>query len=563
MVDGGLAVLGTTALESFLKQLGTDKVLHSKRSLYQHLCGVHAILIAWNQSEDICKAGMFHSIYSTEKFRHASLSIDERPRLQAVIGEKSERLVHLFAIVTRDAIFKESTSGVPFSPYTYTNLPCNRDGTLVIPASRAEIAQLMLLHMANRLEQASNPTGIGTWLSWVSRHANTLLSAGHALPSALRPLGYITSSDERRLRALYLGGVERLESDPRAALVHLKNACSDFGFIGEPYLMLAVAHRLLGDVKQAQEAVQRGQLLLKQWGSPWDKRLSMDGWYGLADLIRRENSLGTIMQMVRELTPEINASMKAKAVSENGVARFLSYLKSVEEDRSKRTVNWYPGLARRVWYDPLQFPVVHDLESRFAEIKAEALSIRSMFYYEEAENISRSGSWQVCMIYEQGRRNEVVCKQCPATMAVLDSNSSVRRGAGLIYISQVGPHTHVAKHKASNNIRLRCHLALSIPAGDCAIRVGDAVHRWEEGKCIVFDDTFEHEIWNRTDEERFVLIVDLWHPNLTDFERCAMDTINWLGEYKAKTMLRAWTRNDAQRRREGKFQPEPHVGAID
>ena len=76
----------------------------------------------------------------------------------------------------------------------------------------------------------------------------------------------------------------------------------------------------------------------------------------------------------------------------------------------------------------------------------------------------------------------------------------------MIYLSKVGPHTHVAPHRAGSNIRLRCHLALSIPEGDCAIRVGDDVHRWKEGKCIVFDDTLEHEIWNRTDEERLVLL---------------------------------------------------------
>lgn len=45
----------------------------------------------------------------------------------------------------------------------------------------------------------------------------------------------------------------------------------------------------------------------------------------------------------------------------------------------------------------------------------------------------------------------------------------------------------------------------------CGIRIGDQVRAWEEGKCLVFDDAYEHEVWNRTEEERVLLLVDFWH----------------------------------------------------
>jgi aspartate beta-hydroxylase len=156
------------------------------------------------------------------------------------------------------------------------------------------------------------------------------------------------------------------------------------------------------------------------------------------------------------------------------------------------------------------------------------------------------------MLYEQGRRNDSVCRQCPVTTAVLDGHDSVRRTAGLIYFSKMAPNTHIVAHRAGSNIRLRCHLALKIPQGDCAIRVGNEEQSWEEGKCIVFDDTFEHEVWNRTNEERLVLLVDLWHPDLTSIEREALDGINWLSMYKANRIMGTWQRNDDQRAREGK-----------
>ena len=73
------------------------------------------------------------------------------------------------------------------------------------------------------------------------------------------------------------------------------------------------------------------------------------------------------------------------------------------------------------------------------------------------------------------------------------------------------------------NARLRAHLGLVVPEGDCRIRVGDAPPRpWVTGEVLLFDDSFEHEVWNETDAARLVLIVDLWHPDLaTDAQRLA------------------------------------------
>jgi len=571
-------VSGTTALRDFLIQLGADGISHSGRSLYQHLCGVEAVLRAWEQPEDMRNAGMFHSIYSTERFHHATLPINERPQLQAVIGEQAERLVYLFAVLPRSAVFEAANSRPPLASDDYAELPCHRDSAIVVRVSGTEISRLALLHMANRLEQASKPaTGIGFWLSNMSDHVRSLRAAGQALPEVLAGLGRITLDDERRLHSLYLQGVALLQGDdPRGALTFLDGACRDCGFVGEPYLMLAVAYRLLGELQPAQQAARKGRALLEGWGSPWHKRLSMDNWCALADLIGGApikdiwNILGGIFPSHEpaQAVAVVGAGTESNGsdltiAPQDGALRFFSYLDGVRSQRSKRAVNWYPGLGRKSWYDPEQFPVASELEARFAEIKAEALAVKPAHYYEEAEQIGRTGSWQVCMFYEMGRRNDAVCEQCPTTAAILDRHDSVRRSAGLIYLSKMAAHTHVAPHQASSNIRLRCHLGLSIPHGHCAIRVGSEVHRWREGKCIVFDDTFEHEVWNRTNEERLVLLVDLWHPDLTSLERGAMDAINWLSLYRASRISGTWQRNDWQRAREGKLgvmQPEDMFG---
>lgn len=106
----------------------------------------------------------------------------------------------------------------------------------------------------------------------------------------------------------------------------------------------------------------------------------------------------------------------------------------------------------------------------------------------------------------------------------------------------MAPDTHIKPHFGPTNKKLRCHLPLLIPSTSTPgsaprgnptdakpssseqvitsswLRVADEVRYLEEGKCVVFDDSFEHEAMNTSSEPRVVLIVDFWHPDLTDEE---------------------------------------------
>ena len=46
----------------------------------------------------------------------------------------------------------------------------------------------------------------------------------------------------------------------------------------------------------------------------------------------------------------------------------------------------------------------------------------------------------------------------------------------------------------------------------CWIRVGTETARWQEGKVLLFDDTYEHEVKNETNEYRAVLFMDIDRP---------------------------------------------------
>lgn len=82
-------------LREFLLELGTDRVEHSRRTLFVHLKGTHDLLRDWDNEEYVCNAGLFHSIYGTDTFKHVTMT--DRDRLRGMIGERAELLVHQFS----------------------------------------------------------------------------------------------------------------------------------------------------------------------------------------------------------------------------------------------------------------------------------------------------------------------------------------------------------------------------------------------------------------------------------------------------------------------------------
>ncbi len=90
--------------------------------------------------------------------------------------------------------------------------------------------------------------------------------------------------------------------------------------------------------------------------------------------------------------------------------------------------------------------------------------------------------------------------------------------------SVLTPGTHILPHRGVTNTRVVCHLPLVVPE-DCALVVGGEKHAWREGEAVAFDDTYEHEAWNRGNKTRVVLIVDVWNPHLTAAERDAVTAL--------------------------------------
>jgi hypothetical protein len=134
-------------LTDFLVSLGTDKVPHTNEVFLAHLIGVYRDLESWACDEEVCRAGMFHSIYGTEKFQRFSLALERRAEVRALIGNRAERLAYANSAMDR-ASFDRAASDSGES-YTIADRFTGRP----IMLDRGDFDDLCRVHLCDWLEQ--------------------------------------------------------------------------------------------------------------------------------------------------------------------------------------------------------------------------------------------------------------------------------------------------------------------------------------------------------------------------------------------------------------------------
>jgi hypothetical protein len=132
---------------------------------------------------------------------------------------------------------------------------------------------------------------------------------------------------------------------------------------------------------------------------------------------------------------------------------------------------------------------------------------------------SPRGGWEEILLYQTGEFKapcrshfRATCRAIAERPEVAGVNPATRRHVqGQATIFRLAPGAHIVPHCGGSNERLTAHLGLIVPRG-ARIRVGNAVRTWEEGRFLVFDDSFEHEVWHAGDEDRIVLYMSIFHP---------------------------------------------------
>ncbi|KAL2085294.1 hypothetical protein ACEWY4_018614 [Coilia grayii] len=299
---------------------------------------------------------------------------------------------------------------------------------------------------------------------------------------------------------------------------------------------LGVAHLLLGDNKAAKTVYE--EVLAK---APSDGFAKVH--YGF--ILKSENQIAESIPYLRE------GLESGAAGTDDG--RFYFHLgDALQRVGDQSAYEWYErghkqghfasvwqrslynvkGLRAQPWWTARETgytDLVKTLERNWMTIRDEALSVMnasSGLFVAEDENLREKGDWGQFTLWQQGRKAAAACRSVPKTCALMErypEATGCKRGQ--IKFSVMHPGTHVWPHTGPTNCRLRMHLGLVIPPEGCRIRCTDQIRSWEEGKVLIFDDSFEHEVWQEADRYRLIFIVDVWHPELSQTQRQTLSPI--------------------------------------
>lgn len=166
-------------------------------------------------------------------------------------------------------------------------------------------------------------------------------------------------------------------------------------------------------------------------------------------------------------------------------------------------------------FDNRLFPWTSLLEDNWQSIRTELEGIMPHHrsfpslqdVQQEQQVLNQDDQWKTFFLYGFGIRATMNCERCPVTASLLEQIPGMKTA----FFSVLSPHKHIPAHKGIYKGLIRSHLGLIIPGrpGDCLMRISGQNIYWQEGKAVVFDDTYEHEVWNHTDEIRVVLLLDV------------------------------------------------------
>jgi aspartyl/asparaginyl beta-hydroxylase (cupin superfamily) len=153
------------------------------------------------------------------------------------------------------------------------------------------------------------------------------------------------------------------------------------------------------------------------------------------------------------------------------------------------------------------------LERNWRTVREEldALDLENFRAWPERQIYTNDG-WKVFGFFAFGRQLEENCRRCPETTRLLQALPGMVTAG----FSRLAAGTRILPHRGYEGYSgyyLRAHLGVVVPeSADCGLTVGGETRRWQEGKCLLFDDSSEHSAWNHGPGDRVVLLVDLRNP---------------------------------------------------
>ncbi len=170
------------------------------------------------------------------------------------------------------------------------------------------------------------------------------------------------------------------------------------------------------------------------------------------------------------------------------------------------------------FFDTAKFAWIAPLEANWQLIRAELDEVMKghaelpnfQDISEDQKRISQDDKWKTFFLYGYGYRMPENCARCPETTRLVEAVPGMKTA----FFSILSADKHIPAHRGPYKGVMRYHLGLMVPEPreHCRIRVGTEFAVWQEGKSILFDDTYEHEVWNDTAGTRVVLFMDVERP---------------------------------------------------
>jgi beta-hydroxylase len=185
--------------------------------------------------------------------------------------------------------------------------------------------------------------------------------------------------------------------------------------------------------------------------------------------------------------------------------------------RIERLIARYSPHGNSTFIESTEFPWTKELEKNWKDIRQELdviLKYRSTIpnlqdIAEDQKSLTTDDKWKTFFLYGYGFSSDKNVRLCPKTSALLQKIPGMKTAM----FSILDGDKHIPPHRGPYKGVLRYHMGLKVPEPDkCTIRVGTDYAHWYEGKSMIFDDTHNHEVWNKSERQRVVLFVDFVRP---------------------------------------------------
>lgn len=314
------------------------------------------------------------------------------------------------------------------------------------------------------------------------------------------------------------------------------------------YLYIGYAYLGLGQEAKAAEVFSLGEdvdyLLLRTYHDP-EKGVLLQHRARKGEQVLHQHLTNLHLQVIRERNTDHSLHRIEAAIWPQVDIRDFTYKKNNQRPH----LFYIPDLLAKPSFARTELPWTKYIESRFNDIKQEVLNNLNVEedgtpYLPANLALSEEGwdkivgrmNWAAIHLYKQGVAADHIISKYPTLCEVLKELplTKINDQPSEVFISVLKPETKIPPHFGVSNNTLTVHFPLYVPER-CGLRVDNETFDQREGEIIAFDDSFDHEAWNNSQQPRLVLIFEVWHPDLTKDEQDAISAtfdarVKWLAQ---------------------------------